>query len=195
MLILEQAGEEPVMNQHPDEARIEQAVTAVARTALLLDGPRLHLWDERGLTLPQLRILFRIRQTPGIGVKDLAMALGVSASNITQQVDKLVGRGLVTRVDRADNRRHVCLSLTPDGEQITGEYAVVARGYLRRALTGLDPTELATLTSLLTRIVAQAPASMPPIDPGSRDGDGPRSDPQPPEIAVHTEAPAAPDAT
>jgi DNA-binding MarR family transcriptional regulator len=171
-----QAGGEPVMNQDPDAARLDQAVTAVARTALLLDGPRLHLWDERGLTLPQLRILFRIRQTPSIGVKDLAMALGVSASNITQQVDKLVGRGLVTRVDRADNRRHVCLSLTPDGEQVTGAYAVVARSYLRQALAGLDPTELATLTDLLTRIVAQAPASIPPIGPGSRDGDDLRSD-------------------
>lgn len=139
------------------DQRLEQAVTAVARTATLLDGPRLHVWDERGLSLPQLRILFRIRQSPGIGVKDVAAALGVSASNITQQVDKLVQRGLVSRVDREENRRQVSLTLTTDGEQVAGEYSVTARGYLRRALAGLGPEEMETLTALLTRVIAQAP--------------------------------------
>src|SRR5918998_3283031 len=140
-----------------DADRLEHAVTAVARTALLLDGPRLHVWDERGLSLPQLRILFCIRQTPGIGVTDLATALGVSASNITQQVEKLVSRGLMTRAERAENRRHVCLALTPDGEQVAGEYSVTARSYLRRALAGLSEAELDQLTVLLTRLLGQAP--------------------------------------
>jgi DNA-binding MarR family transcriptional regulator len=139
-----------------DEERLERAVTAVARTAILLDGPRLHVWDERGLSLPQLRILFRVRQEPGIGVKDLAVAFGVSASNITQQVDKLVSRGLMARVEREDNRRYVSLTLTEDGEQVAGEYSIAARGYLRHALAGLDAAELDRLTELLTRVVEQA---------------------------------------
>src|SRR5918997_4645099 len=147
-----------------DGDRLEHAVTAVARTALLLDGPRLHVWDERGLSLPQLRILFRIRQTPGIGVTDLATALGVSASNITQQVEKLVSRGLMTRVERAENRRYVCLALTPDGEQVAGEYSVTARSYLRRALAGLSEADLHPLTVLLTHLLDQAP------DPAARPG-------------------------
>lgn len=144
------------MSDHDDD-RLERAVTAVARTALLLDGPRLHVWDERGLSLPQLRILFRIRQTPGIGVTEVATALGVSASNITQQVEKLVTRGLMTRVERAENRRYVCLTLTPDGEQVAGEYSVTARSYLRRALAGLSEADLDQLTTLLTRLLDQAP--------------------------------------
>lgn len=139
-----------------DEERLERAVTAVARTAILLDGPRLHVWDERGLSLPQLRILFRVRQEPGIGVKDLAAAFSVSASNITQQVDKLVSRGLVARAEREDNRRYVSLTLTQDGEQVAGEYSITARGYLRRALAGLDAADLDRLTDLLTRVVERA---------------------------------------
>lgn len=140
-----------------DEERLDGAVTAFARAALLLDGPRLHVWDERGLSLPQLRILFRVRQMPGIGVKDLASALGVSASNITQQVEKLVTRGLMTRVEREDNRRYVSLSLTQDGEQVAGEFSIAARSYLRRALGGLNSHELDQLTELLTRITENAP--------------------------------------
>ncbi|MGE0539841.1 MAG: MarR family winged helix-turn-helix transcriptional regulator [Dehalococcoidia bacterium] len=140
-----------------DDDRMERAVTAFARAAVLLDGPRLHAWDERGLSLPQLRILFWVRQSPGIGVKDLASALGVSASNITQQVEKLVTRGLMSRVEREANRRYVSLTLTADGEQMAGEYSVTARSYLRRALAGLDAADLDLLTDLLTRVVEQAP--------------------------------------
>lgn len=135
---------------------LERAVTALARAAILLDGPRLHVWDERGLSMPQLRILFRIRQTAGLGVKELASALGVSASNITQQVDKLVSSGLVARAERAGNRRHVSLTLTPDGEQVAGEISAAARQYLREALGALDPAELDQLTRLLDRVVDHA---------------------------------------
>jgi DNA-binding MarR family transcriptional regulator len=149
-----------VTNQ--DDNRLENAVTAVARTALLLDGPRLHVWDERGLSLPQLRILFRIRGAPGSSVTEVATALGVSTSNITQQVEKLVSRGLMTRVERADNRRYVCLTLTPDGEQVAGEYSISARSYLRGVLAGLSEAELDQLTTLLTRVIDQA------LDPAVR---------------------------
>jgi len=145
------------MTEEADQ-RLERAVTAVARTASLLDGPRLHVWDERGLSLPQLRILFRVRQQPGIGVKDLAAAFSVSASNITQQVDKLVSRGLVARAEREDNRRYVSLTLTPDGEQVAGEFSTTARGHLRSALAGLSAAELDLLTDLLTRVTEQAGA-------------------------------------
>lgn len=136
--------------------RLEMAVTAVARTALLLDGPRRHGWDAQGLSLPPLRPLFRIRQTPGIGVTDLATALGVSASNITQQVEKPVGRGLMKRVERATNRRHACLMIKSIGEQVAGEYVDTARNNLRRALTGMSEPELDQLTTLLARVINRA---------------------------------------
>lgn len=137
-------------------AALEEAVTAFAQAARLLDGPRLRVWEERGLTLPQLRILFRIRQLPGIGVKELAQEFAVSTSSITQQVDKLVGRGLVARVDRPEDRRQVSLTLTHEGEQVAGEVSQAARGYLSRLLGQLSAPDLEDLTRLLTRIVATA---------------------------------------
>ena len=137
-------------------AALEEAVTAFAQAARLLDGPRLRVWEERGLTLPQLRILFRIRQLPGIGVKELAQEFAVSTSSITQQVDKLVGRGLVARVDRPEDRRQVSLTLTHEGEQVAGEVSQAARSYLSRLLGQLSAPDLEDLTRLLTRIVATA---------------------------------------
>ena len=151
------------MTEGADE-RLDHAITVFAQAARLLDGPRLHVWDERGLTLPQLRILFRIRLEPGIGVKELAQAFGVTASNITQQVDKLAARGLVVRADRPEDRRHVTLTLTTDGERVAGEVSHAARSYLRGLLDRLAPDELDELTRLLTRLIesAAAPAATQP---------------------------------
>jgi DNA-binding MarR family transcriptional regulator len=140
------------------DERMERAITVFGRASALLDGPRLHVWDERGLSLPQLRILSRVRQTPGLGVKDLALAFGVSASNITQQVDKLVMGGLMARTERQGDRRYVSLTLTADGEQVAGEYSAAARAYLREALGALTPDELEQLTHLLARVVEHAPS-------------------------------------
>jgi DNA-binding MarR family transcriptional regulator len=136
--------------------QLERAVTVFAQAARLLDGPRLHVWDERGLTLPQLRILFRLRQQPGLGVRDLAQGFGVTAGNITQQVDKLVARGLVARAERPGDRRQVTLSLTPEGEQVAGEVSQTARAYLRNLLDGLPAADLEELTRLLAELVVIA---------------------------------------
>src|SRR5262249_34448433 len=109
-----------------------------------------------GLTLPQLRILFRIRDEPGIGVRDMAQAFGVSASNISQQVDKLVSRGLVTRTDRVEDRRQVANTLTEDGQAVASEVSQAGRAYLPSVLGRLSPAEQAQLTTLLSHVLAVA---------------------------------------
>ena len=144
---------------------LDDAVSAFSQAARLLDGPRLHVWDERGLTLPQLRMLFRVRQEPGIGIKELAQAFAVSTSNVTQQIDKLVARGLVARTERPQDRRQVMLTLTPEGQQAAGEISQAARGYLQRLLSRLSPTEQKELTRLLRRLVESATEQAPVATP------------------------------
>ena len=150
--------------------RLEHAVSVFSQAARLLDGPRLHAWDERGLTLPQLRILFRVRQEPGIGVKELAQAFEVSTSNVTQQVDKLVTRGLLARAERPEDRRQVSLTVTEEGGQVAGEISLATRGYLREQLAQMDPDDLDMLTDLLSRLLAHARPQSPPVVSGPRRG-------------------------
>jgi DNA-binding MarR family transcriptional regulator len=144
-----------MMEQHEDQ-QLELAITTFSMAARLLDAPRLHVWDERGLTLPQLRILFRVRQQPGIGVRDLAQAFQVSASNVTQQVDKLVQRGLMVRADRPEDRRQVAHTLTPEGQHVAGEVSQAARSYLRDLLGRMSAEDRSDLTRLLARLVELA---------------------------------------
>jgi DNA-binding MarR family transcriptional regulator len=139
-----------------DDERLERTITTFSRAVRLMDAVRLHVWDERGLTLPQLRILFRIRDQPGIGVREMAQAFGVSASNISQQVDKLVSRGWVTRTDRVEDRRQVANTLTEEGQVVASEVSQAGRAYLRGVLGHLSPEEQSALTALLTHVVAAA---------------------------------------
>ncbi len=135
---------------------LEESVSVFYRAARLMDGMRLHVWDERGLTLPQLRILFRVREQPGVGVRDLAQAFSVSASNISQQMDKLVSRGLIERAERPGDRRQVAHTLTPDGETAASEITLEGGAYLRTLLGALSTTDQARLTRLLEKLLAAA---------------------------------------
>lgn len=154
------------MSEHDTDPMLDEAVTSFVRAARILDAARLHVWDERGLTLPQLRILFRVRTQPGSGVRDLALAFGVSASNVTQQIDKLVARGLIDRSDRPDDRRQVSLKLTETGEQVAGEVSHETRSHLSAVLNRLEPEERSDLVRLLGRIAEVAEESGPvPVPP------------------------------
>jgi DNA-binding MarR family transcriptional regulator len=144
-----------------DEA-MEQAITMLSRTSRLLDSVRLRVWDERGLTLPQLRILYRVREEPGIGVRELAQSFGVSASNISQQMDKLVTRGLVARADRIEDRRQVAHTLTPAGEAVASEVSHAGRVYLGEVLATLAPRDRDRLTRLLAGVLDVAARLGPP---------------------------------
>lgn len=139
-----------------DADSLDAAVSAFVRATRLLDRVRLHVWDERGITLPQLRILFQVRETPGIGGRELARALDVSASNITQQVDKLEARGLLARAGRPEDRRQVSHTLTAEGVAVAGEISSAARAELSSLLGQLTPGERADLTRVLNRVVAIA---------------------------------------
>ena len=118
-----------------------------------LDTVRLRQWEQSGLTLPQLRVLFHIRRAPGITTKGLSRALGVSVSAISGLVIKLVERGLVARTTAAEDRRQEPLHLTPAGAALTGELAVPVQRFLAAVAEHLD-ADLDPVTAALERLAA-----------------------------------------
>ena len=108
--------------------------------------------NGRGVDLTGKTVKFALYTALG------AVKVAETASNITQQVDKLVTSGLLERAERRGDRRYVSLTLTADGEQVAGEYSAAARAYLRDALAILTPAELDQLTQLLMRIAEHAPS-------------------------------------
>lgn len=136
------------------EALLQETAAVYGRAARVLDPVRLQVWESMGLSFPQLRILFRIRNEAGIDVRTLASRMGISASGASQQVDRLVERGFVDRSDDADDRRRVRLELTDLGRQATGEISRAARGRLAAVLMPLSDDDLRQLKRLLERVLA-----------------------------------------
>lgn len=138
-------------------ARFRAAYWAVVHN---LDALRLRTWEERGLTLPQLRLLFLIRAQPGATTNALATRLGLTAPTVSGQIEKLVRAGLVERGQRPDDRRVVPLSLTGEGQAAVGEIRQGNRTYLAALAEALGD-DLDPITAALERLGAAIEA-LPP---------------------------------
>ncbi len=82
--------------------------------------------DALGVTSHQATLLALVDAQPGLSLRELAGADGISAPSLSGHVDRLETAGLVRRVRSKDDRRRVGLELTPDGR------AVLERARARR---------------------------------------------------------------
>jgi len=137
-----------------------------------LDTLRLRTWEDRGLTLPQLRILFSLRACPGTTTNALATSLGLTMPTVSGLVDKLVRSGLVERGQRADDRRVVPLQLTGDGQAVVGEVREGNQAYLTglAAALGADLTPITAALERLGVAIEERPAATDAARDGGADG-------------------------
>lgn len=135
---------------------MRQSALLYGRATRVLDPMRMQVWEHMGLSLPQLRILFRVRARPGIDLGGLAGELSISASAASQQVEKLVERGLLSRQPDPSDRRRLSLELTERGRLSTRAISSAAHQYLQELLDNLSDDELAELHRMLTHILELA---------------------------------------
>ena len=93
------------------------------------------------VTSPQLRALVFIAtrgpQNPG----DVAVELGVHASNATRTSEKLVRLGLLERRENPADRRYVQLTLTPEGLRLVERVIEHRRAAVAEVLAAMPPDE------------------------------------------------------
>jgi MarR family transcriptional regulator, 2-MHQ and catechol-resistance regulon repressor len=108
--------------------------------------------SEAGLTLTQLGVLEAILHKGPLTQRELSRKVLTSAGNMTDVIDKLAARGLVTRSRQPSDRRAVRVELTPAGhEVISGFFPTHARN-IARAMSGLNGEELNELDHLLRKL-------------------------------------------
>lgn len=122
-----------------------------------VDVVRLRQWEQWHVTLPQLRVLYQVRRTPGITTGDLARHLGITVSTTSGLVGKLADRGLVERTSAPGDRRQIPLQLSPQGEALVGELRGPSVAFLDGVIRDLGDT-LPEVTAALERL-AQATAA------------------------------------
>jgi DNA-binding MarR family transcriptional regulator len=118
-----------------------------------LDALRLRQWERSQLTLPQLRVLFQLRRTPGVTTGQLARGLGITVSTTSGLVSKLADRGLVARGSNQSDRRQIPLELTETGQELAGELCQETRPFLDEVAGELGD-DLEEVAGALERLVA-----------------------------------------
>lgn len=102
----------------------------------------LDTWMELNLTVPQLRSLFFIANQRSTNFTKLASALGVTPSNVTGIIDRLVEQGLVSRQENPEDRRMLILRVTDKGESVTTSLRERRASHMSEILTHLSLEEL-----------------------------------------------------
>jgi DNA-binding MarR family transcriptional regulator len=100
------------------------------------------------MTTEQFQVLRRIRR--GIAsVSALAEANRTSRSSVSKAVDALVNKGLVTRLTDEQDRRHIHLTLTEEGQRLLTAVFSQAESWLGEKFQSLTPEELAQLLAAM----------------------------------------------
>ena len=128
-------------------------VTEIAeelRPILLRAGRELRRETETlGVTTRQVTLLWRVRSSPGLSLRELAAGEGISAPALSDHVDRLEALGFVSRVRSSTDRRRVGLELTATGEALLRRVRSRRTTWLTTRLGALDADELATLGAAL----------------------------------------------
>jgi MarR family transcriptional regulator, transcriptional regulator for hemolysin len=123
---------------------------------------------EAGGTLPVWLVLLNLKIRKPANQRELAEAVGVREATLTHHLNTLDARGLITRTRDAANRRVQVVTLTEAGEEAFLRLRTAAMAFDARLRTGLTDTDLATLSTLLARLAANADPTVPnlPTAPG-----------------------------
>jgi DNA-binding MarR family transcriptional regulator len=114
------------------------------------------IWTELRLTLPQLKSLFFIASEGTTNFRKLATALGVTPSNVTGIVDRLVQYRLVSREENPEDRRILLLRATEEGSALVVRLRESSASHMAQLLARLNQEELSTLALGLAALVRVA---------------------------------------
>ena len=113
----------------------------------------LDVWMALPLSIAQLKSLFFISNQGSTNLGKLAAALGVTPTNVTGIVDRLVKKGLVTRTESDQDRRILLLRATDEGEELVAKLRQRRTGHMSEVLDRMSVGELATLAQAFASLV------------------------------------------
>jgi len=108
--------------------------------------------NGEALTLSQYGLLQPLAERKQARTGELAEAAGITASTATRILDALERRGLVMRLQAADDRRAVAVRLTSRGRVLLGRHREWIRERQRDFYAGLGPVSRGLAPELLHRL-------------------------------------------
>jgi DNA-binding MarR family transcriptional regulator len=112
--------------------------------------------EQFGVTSRQATLLFLVKASPGLTLRALAGAEGISAPALSAHVDRLESAGLLVRVRDVVDRRRVGLELTPKGERLQRSIRERRTTWLAERLEELEPDELRAIEGAIEPLLRLA---------------------------------------
>jgi len=135
---------------------IQEVVELEQQVGRIIGQHAPNIWIDSGLTLTQLRSLFLIANKGSTNFRKLAEALGVTPSNVTGIVDRLVEQGLVSRTQNPEDRREMTLQATDKGQALVSNLKEVGIKHMTQILSVLSLEELSALAQGLSAFIRAA---------------------------------------
>ena len=127
------------------EELTQRLVESVEHLNRQLRLDRLSEWQDLDLTIPQAKTLFLLEREGPQRMGTIAGALGIAVSATTTVVDRLVDRGLATRLSDPKDRRVVICELTEQGRQAADRFWRIGPERLRSLADHLQAEQLTGL--------------------------------------------------
>lgn len=153
-----------------DVTAVTSAVLAASRVLVAVSMRSLAA-AEQPVTLPQFRLLFLLDGHGETNLVTLADQLAVNSSTALRMVDRLSGRGLISRRVNPDSRREVLLRLTDVGQRIVDEVTARRREEIAVIVARIPARTRAGLVKAMHSFAvaggeSPAEAERPPVPPG-----------------------------
>ncbi len=116
--------------------------------------------DETGLGLSDFGVLEVLLHKGPLPVNTIGPIVDLTAGSISIAVDRLVEKGLVSRVESAQDRRVRIVALTPRGRALIDSAFRKHSGQMKKVFSELSPEELCGLETALKRVGKRAAALM-----------------------------------
>ena len=129
--------------------------------------------DETGLCLSDFGVLEALLNKGPLPVNTIGPIVDLTPGSISIAVDRLFAKGLVTRVESAEDRRVRVVALTPRGKDLIVSAFRKHSGQMKRVFSELSQEDLRGLELALKKVGKRAAALMEPI--GQRDGSNGRT--------------------
>jgi MarR family 2-MHQ and catechol resistance regulon transcriptional repressor len=113
---------------------------------------------ETGLGLSDFGVLEILLHKGPMPVNTIGPIVDLTAGSISIAVDRLVAKGLVSRVESAEDRRVRIVALTPPGKDLIVSAFRKHSGQMRKVFSELSPGELRGLEVALKKVGMRAAA-------------------------------------
>jgi DNA-binding MarR family transcriptional regulator len=139
----------------PDVLQFMQLLWAVAHG---LDSTSKRMAQSIGVTGPQRLVLRVVGLFPGVSAGDLAAILHIHPSTLTGVLQRLIGQGLVQRMDDPRDRRRAILRLTAKGARANATRAGTVEDSIAVALESVSDRDRLATKRVLARLAAHLDA-------------------------------------